>query len=304
MRSINWLKRFVEKIQRKMRCENKYHGSVDVHEALLLAVLPSIPIKRRSRRHVKGTFEIQALEHRMFLSGQNIFTSPLLVPNPTYASEATAAIGDLNNDGFLDVMTSSSVLLNDGTGHFTDTDQHFDAMVSCIAIGDLDGDGDLDLVRGRDGRSGAGARTEIFLNNGHGGFTSAGFLDVTETSWIELGDLDENGTLDVFVTNYSQSDERGSEIWLNDGHANFSLGQRLGDGHSNRISLGDIDKDGDLDAIVSGNSTVGNHGGTGPAATNIGCRLGLATGNRNPNRSFGVSWRYFQGLCVGGGARV
>ena len=42
----------------------------------------------------------------------------------------------------------------------------------------------------------------------------------------------------------------------------------------------------------------------GPASTNFVCRLGLATGNQNPSRSFGVSWRCFRGLGVGGGVRA
>ena len=42
---------------------------------------------------------------------------------------------------------------------------------------------------------------------------------------------------------------------------------------------------------------------SGPALTNVVRRLGLVTGTRNPNRNFGVSWRYFQGLCVGGAGR-
>ncbi len=225
-------------------------------------LLHRIASKRRRHRIARGTLEIQALEGRALLSGQSIFTNPVLVPNTTYASEATAAIGDLNNDGFLDVVTSNSVLMNDGSGQFIETRLPGYVFASSVAIGDLDGDGDLDLVRGHYGRGSqvVDGRTEILLNDGQGRFNSGGVLEVAEASWVQLGDLDGNGTLDIFVTNDSRSwnpAEHGSQIWLNDGHANFTFAQRLGDGNSNRVTLGDIDKDGDLDAIVSGTLVKG-----------------------------------------------
>ncbi|MFC2071784.1 FG-GAP-like repeat-containing protein [Chloroflexota bacterium] len=66
---------------------------------------------------------------------------------------------------------------------------------------------------------------------------------------VSLGDVDCDGDLDAFVTNYSGQPNR---VWLNDGSGNFTdSGQSLGSSYSHGVSLGDVDGDGDLDAFVN-----------------------------------------------------
>jgi FG-GAP-like repeat len=65
---------------------------------------------------------------------------------------------------------------------------------------------------------------------------------------VELGDLDGDGDLDIFIANY----DRPGKIWLNDGSGTFSdNGQVLASTPSRDVALGDLDGDGDLDAFLT-----------------------------------------------------
>ncbi|MFC1852342.1 FG-GAP repeat domain-containing protein [candidate division CSSED10-310 bacterium] len=101
---------------------------------------------------------------------------------------------------------------------------------------------DFDLVQGFWGPN------TVWLNNGNGTFTNSGqALGTAESAGIDLGDLNGDGALDVFVTNANTS----NQVWFNDGAGNFNnSGQGLGDSDYWRVALGDFDQDSDLDALV------------------------------------------------------
>ncbi|NTU57014.1 MAG: VCBS repeat-containing protein, partial [Anaerolineales bacterium] len=75
---------------------------------------------------------------------------------------------------------------------------------------------------------------------------------------VALGDLDGDGDLDAFIANSAHLDDAvemlkydPNEVWLNDGIGIFTdSGQRLGNQRSYSVALGDLDGDGDLDAVV------------------------------------------------------
>jgi hypothetical protein len=87
-------------------------------------------------------------------------------------------------------------------------------------------------------------------------------LESRGTMDLALGDLDGDGDLDFFAANSfwslepAQPDAKNlpDQVWLNDGWGNFSdSGQRLGDDDGRSVALGDLDGDGDLDALVGSN---------------------------------------------------
>jgi hypothetical protein len=74
---------------------------------------------------------------------------------------------------------------------------------------------------------------------------------------LALGDLDGDGDLDAFVGN-----GKADEVWINTGGAQSGTpgvfsdsGQRLGSSHTIAVLLVDLDGDGDLDAVVTRQSS-------------------------------------------------
>jgi hypothetical protein len=158
------------------------------------------------------------------------------------------ALGDVDGDGDLDLVTNIFVLLNDGGGAFTDSGQApGDLGVLSIALGDVDDDGDLDLVTGNT------ADNRVWLNDGSGVFADSGqALGNGNTQSVALGDVDVDGDLDLVTGNGNLLGEP-NRIWLNNGSGAFTdSGQALGNGNTQSVALGDVDGDGDFD-LVTGN---------------------------------------------------
>ncbi|MBX0329343.1 VCBS repeat-containing protein [Oscillochloris sp. ZM17-4] len=126
---------------------------------------------------------------------------------------------------------------------------------NALATGDLNGDGSLDLVVGNTGQP-----SQVYLNDGRGSFTpTATPLNAgADTMSVAVGDLDGDGDLDIVLGNYWGSNaiiRAPSQVFLNDGHANFTQAASLNPNTSQTQSvvLGDLNSDGKLD-IVLGNS--------------------------------------------------
>ena len=168
---------------------------------------------------------------------------------------------DKDNDGDLDVIVSTwngqptKVYENDGTGHFVDTGQSLGTYRSyAVASGDFNNDGCADLVVGDDGthdtvwlnECGANAGTFTLAQDWHGMLTNADIN--TGTYDLAVGDLDNDGDLDIVSCNYSNSYSRP---WWNDGNGNFSPGNRLSNSYCQSVALGDLDGDGTLDIYLA-----------------------------------------------------
>ncbi len=191
----------------------------------------------------------------------------------------TLAIGDVDNDGDLDVFMGTNIgpsrdvlLLNDGRGFFEDDSvrrlppKEADVFTRGAQFADLDNDGDLDLVIAlarRDPGTGqvSGERNQIFINDGRGFFKDETEVRMPGIPVIEqddpsysvvAGDVNGDGALDFFVANNLN---RPDKLWFNDGRGVFRdqsafLPASAETLNSASADMGDIDGDGDLDLVV------------------------------------------------------
>ena len=202
-----------------------------------------------------------------------------------------AAVGDYDNDGYLDLFVTSfgpeTLFHNNGNGTFTDvtaqagvTDPLWSTSAAFI---DYDRDGDLDLfvanyldftlAGNKECRDSVGSRDycsprayhpvpdRLYRNDGSGRFTN-----VTETAGISkadgaglgvaTGDYDGDGWLDLYVAN----DATPNQLWINKHDGTF-VDEGLISGAavnaagnpegSMGIASGDFDNDGDEDLFVT-----------------------------------------------------
>ena len=195
--------------------------------------------------------------------GEFTATGQQIIPPGSSLSESReAALGDIDNDGDLDAWVANGfsqpdeVWLNDGNGLFTWQGQALGDLSSHdVELGDLNSDGSLDaVVCNLDGIT---PLQQVWFNDGAGFFQNSGQTLGNDRSLnLKLGDLDDDGDLDVWVgvysTQQSSSTPGPDRVWLNNGNGFFTdSGQLLGNSSTRALDLADLDGDGDLDAWVN-----------------------------------------------------
>ncbi len=122
-------------------------------------------------------------------------------------------MGDFNGDGNLDLAVANngsntvSVLLGDGTGHFTWLRLRSAGTFLQWRSGDFNGDGKLDLVVVNAGIPSCQVRTvSVLLGDGTGNFTLASSPATGAYPWsVAVGDFNGDGKLDLAVVNSSKT---------------------------------------------------------------------------------------------------
>jgi hypothetical protein len=237
-------------------------------------------------------------------TGQGRLITPLASPEvPTGTAPNGVALGDIDGDGDLDMVTANlsantvSVRLNTGlsSGTFEVPAVNPEPAVGTnpryVRLADVDGDGDLDLltINLKFGFSGS---LSVRLNKD---FNTGNFVAPASGAEVPLGrtpgnpalgDVDGDGDLDLLAANEGGSISVRLNAGLNSGTfivpaANAEITSVADPGY---VALGDLDNDGDLDLVSTSSS---------PTALSI--RLNTGTGafvvpaaNASPTTEAGV----------------
>ncbi|MGB9455823.1 MAG: FG-GAP-like repeat-containing protein [Bryobacteraceae bacterium] len=170
------------------------------------------------------------------------------------------AVGDLNNDGKLDLVISLLadltivVALGNGDGTFTELPQpdQFNYANGPVALADLNGDGKLDLILAPSlVYQYVDAGVNVALGNGDGTFLPATYFDALNVpgyATVAVGDINGDGIPDIVTA--------GGTILFGDGNGGFPTREDYIIDGSGSVMLADFDGDGKMDIIVgTGNPT-------------------------------------------------
>jgi hypothetical protein len=201
--------------------------------------------------------------------------------DPTWTDIGYAALstGDINRDGFPDIVGAShfagvQALLSDGKGQFTEKLLKREDGYVAAQLAEFNGDGHLDLVLVGYQK----AAIEIYFGDGKGNWALHKTLPESRPGRtmpgraVAVGDLNQDGHLDVVAA----FQRWGIYVYLSDGRGGFSGGHvdfSSATQAFESIALADVNKDRHVDIVINGTRSgpnqlngpdvyLGNSGGT------------------------------------------
>ncbi|URQ92795.1 Ig-like domain-containing protein [Pseudoalteromonas sp. SCSIO 43101] len=177
---------------------------------------------------------------------------------------------DADNDGDLDIISANedcgNTYINNGSNTFSLQETFGTVFLTTVVKGDFDGDGDEDFYVPKAAFDGPQSNptkyySVLFTNNGTGTFTRSNIDASTvngsrSTNEKLYGDFDNDGDIDYL---------KNDTFYLNNGSGSFTAGQQVNieviadDSYNNGayrgtrgIGVGDVDGDGDIDAVFKG----------------------------------------------------
>jgi len=182
-----------------------------------------------------------------------------------------ACAGDLDNDGNDDLYVTvlngvNKIYKNLGKGSFIDYSSICGAAgnssdrTNSVSLGDVDNDGDLDIFVANENCS-----NRLYVNNGAGIFEEVtievGLKSINGGTGCSFGDIDNDGDIDLYVSNWSRKNLLYKNLFVEKGQLLFEdITDRANVGgepytKSNAVVFSDIDNDADLDLYVTNRKT-------------------------------------------------
>src|SRR6267143_1191089 len=194
----------------------------------------------------------------LIANGDGTFGFAKTIPTGN-ANAGFLAVGDLNNDGKLDVAmagTNVAILLGNGDGTFQQsTNSAIAGLPSNIAVGDFNHDGNLDVVVTIPDQFDQAAppplnTVAVLLGNGNGTLQPAVYYPVgVAPHFVTVGDLNNDGRLDLVTANLVSGDV---SILLGNGDGSFQSAENFGaNGFGLSAAIGDFNGDGAPDIAVA-----------------------------------------------------
>lgn len=176
-------------------------------------------------------------------------------PFPVSTSPYPLALGDMNNDGHLDIVSTSAsskfltILFGDGSGTFSRSDIPLrTTSPGFVAIGDVDDDSIADLVMTHLERS----ELTVLTGNANGDFTevTGSPFNLGSSAWyLAIADLNGDANPDVLT-----AANQGVRIMFGDGRGKFTAapGSLFPTGKGTwQLAVSDVNVDGRPDVITT-----------------------------------------------------